>query len=190
MLAKTHLGEKHPDGLVRLGPRRLLTISPAQDPMLHRLWAATGDLGEIDHRLHLTVVVDVEEVDGAAMLDLLAVSARRDASDVIDQSAHVRGLALGRRGLRRADLLDDHDVPSSPSVSRTIAARRAVRAAAVSLLEAPPLSTRTFLRRPPSRRSSRIVVASVRDTTGRSRARARTDSATLRLQLKKTKLVS
>ena len=34
------------------------------------------------------------------------------------------------------------------------------------------------MRRPPSRRSSRIAVASMRDTTGRSRARARTNSAT------------
>ena len=90
VLAEAHLGEEHPDRLVRLGARRLLTLSPAQDPVLHRLRAATGDLGEVDHLLYLTVVVDVEEVDGAAMLDLLAVAAGRDAGDVVDQGAHVR----------------------------------------------------------------------------------------------------
>ena len=63
VLAEAHLGEEHPDGLVRLGARRLLTLSPAQDPVLHRLRAAPGDLGEVDHLLHLTVVVDVEEVE-------------------------------------------------------------------------------------------------------------------------------
>lgn len=63
VLAKAHLGEIHPDGLVRLDARRLLTLSPAQDPVLLELRAATGDLGEIDHLLYLTVVVDVEEVE-------------------------------------------------------------------------------------------------------------------------------
>jgi hypothetical protein len=62
VLAEAHLAEKHPDRLVHLGTRRLLTLSPAQDPMLHRLRAPTGDLGQVDHLLDLTVVVDVEEV--------------------------------------------------------------------------------------------------------------------------------
>ena len=115
VLPEAHLGEEHPNGLVRLGARRLLTLSPAQDPVLHGLRAATGDLGEVDHLLHLTVVVDVEEVQGAAVLDLLAVAAGRHAGDVVDQGAHVRGLALGRRGLRRADLLDDHRAPLVPA---------------------------------------------------------------------------
>ena len=75
VLPEAHLGEEHPDGLVRLGARRLLTLSPAQDPVLHGLLAAASDLSEVDHLLYLTVVVDVEEVEGAAVLDLLAVAA-------------------------------------------------------------------------------------------------------------------
>ena len=103
--------------------------------MLHGLLAAASDLGEVDHLLYLAVVVDVEEVDGAAVLDLLAVAAAPPRpGDVVDQSAHVRGLTLGRRGLRRADLLDDHRGPSPPPASRSIAARSAARADAVSLL--------------------------------------------------------
>ena len=77
------------------------------------------DLGQVDHLLHLSVVVDVEEVERAAVLDLLAIAARLAASDVVDESTHVRGLALGRRGLRRRHLLDDHGAPP-------LAAREAV----------------------------------------------------------------
>jgi hypothetical protein len=62
VVREAHLGKKHPDRLVRLLPRRLLTLSPAHDPVLHRLRAATGDLGQVDHLLHLAVVFDVEEV--------------------------------------------------------------------------------------------------------------------------------
>ena len=76
---EAHLVEERRDRRVRLGGRGLLSLPPAHDPVLHGLRAAPRDLGQVDHLLHLALVVDVEEVHGAAVLDLLAVAAR--ASD-------------------------------------------------------------------------------------------------------------
>src|SRR5579863_273526 len=53
VFAKTHLPEEHLYRLVGLGGRRLLTLAPAQDPVLHRLRAPPRRLGQVDHFLHL-----------------------------------------------------------------------------------------------------------------------------------------
>ena len=128
------LVKAHPDRFVGLCGRRLLVFPPAQDPMLNWLRAALGDLGKIDHLLHLAVVVDVEEIEGPTVLDLLAVASGTRPGDVVGQGAHVRGLALGRRLRRGGDLLDDHGAAPSPLASRRMAACSAFKAAAVSRL--------------------------------------------------------
>jgi hypothetical protein len=92
--SQTHLVEECGDGLIRLGGRGLLALPPAHDPVLHGLGTASGGLGQVDHLLDLAVVVDVEQVQGSSVLDLLAIAARVGPGDVVGERAHVEGLAL------------------------------------------------------------------------------------------------
>lgn len=131
---ESHLAEKHLHCLVHLNRRRMLTFPPAHDPMLHGLGAAPGELGNVDHLLDLPVVVDVEEVQAAAMLNLLTVPAGVRTGDVVCKRANLRRLALGRRSLPPGELLDDHSVPPSPAARRAMAARKVRIARAVSAL--------------------------------------------------------
>ncbi len=136
VLAEAHLVEEHGDRLVGLGGRRLLTLSPAQDPVLHGLGAAPGDLGEVDHLLHLAVVVDVEEVERAAVLDLLAIAAGVGARRC-SRRARARSTALLLGGAVfdvGIFLTITSPPPARRAAKRSIAARRAPRAAAVCWL--------------------------------------------------------
>jgi hypothetical protein len=135
MLGEAHLVEEGGDGLVSLRSRGLLSLPPAQDPVVYGLGAAPRCLSEVDHLLHLALVVDVEHVLRSSVLDLLAVAASLGAGDVVEEGAHVVGLALGRDHLGRRDLLDDHVAPpGSRSPSLAMAAFRAVSAVAVCRL--------------------------------------------------------
>jgi hypothetical protein len=134
VLGQAHLIQEHPGRLISLGRRRLLPLLPAHDPVLHRLGAALGQVNQVDHLLHLFLVIEVQEVQGAPVLHLLTSAAGIRAGDVVGQSSHVGSLALGRRDLRSGDLLDDQDAPPSLAARRAMAARKPASTAAVSRL--------------------------------------------------------
>lgn len=129
--AETHFFQEHRDGFVGLGGGWLLSLPPAQDPVLHGLRAAADGLRKVDHLLNLGVVIDVQQVQRASVLYLLPIATGPWAGDVVDQGADVEGLALLRGSLRRGDFLDDHAVAPAVTASLSIAAWRAPSAAAV-----------------------------------------------------------
>ena len=77
VLRQAHFVQEHPGRLVSLGGRRLFAFPPAQDPVLDGLGVSLGHLGQADHLLDLPLVVDVQEVQGAPVLDLLAIATGR-----------------------------------------------------------------------------------------------------------------
>jgi hypothetical protein len=131
------LVQEDSDGLVRLRRRRLLTLPPADDPVLDRLRRTPRGLGEVGHLLDQPGVIDVQHVLRASVLHLLVVVAGVRARDVVAEIADVQRLRLGRCGLARRDLLDDHDawLPSYCPLARALmAARSSVSASAVAAL--------------------------------------------------------